>query len=243
MTQSCILDGFKRGGCDSCASHCQHRVMLEGMNGDGGRIAAANLPAKYRHLTLANSPARKDQADNYAALERYAELFTIGTEKSVYFYSISPGTGKTTTAAALANEWIVRQYIANLKKGKQPAQLLAYFLDVNNWQELYTGFTRRGIPEATAEKNSRLYYRQMENARTAPFTVLDDIGVRDASDGFRGDLHTVINHRVTNGLPTVYTSNLPIEEMADVFDARLYDRIRDNCGVIKFAGTSKRGRR
>lgn len=237
MTQSCILDGFKRGGCGTCGMHCQHRIAT------AGRIAVAGLPAKYRHLTLANSPARADQADNYAALARYAESFATGTEKSAYLWSEAPGTGKTTTAAALANEWLVRQYIAALKRGEQPAQLLAYWLDVNSWQELYTGFTRPKIPEATAEKNSRPYYRQMEYARTAPFAVLDDIGVRDASDGFRGDLHSVINYRVTNGLPTVYTSNLPIAELADVFDARLYDRIRDNCGVMHFKGASKRGRR
>lgn len=217
--------------------------MLEGVNGSGGRIAAANLPANYRNLTLANSPARKDQADNYAALERYAESFATGTDKSAYLWSESPGTGKTTTAAALANEWIVRQYIAALKKGEQPAQILAYFLEVNSWQELYTGFTRRGIPEATAEKNSRLYYKQMEYARTAPFTVFDDLGVRDVTDGFRQDLHSVVNYRVTNGLPSVYTSNLPIEELVKVFDARLYDRIRHNCGVMLFKGASKRGRR
>lgn len=120
---------------------------------------------------------------------------------------------------------------------------MAYFLDVNAWQELYTGFTRPKIPEATAEKNSRIYYRQMELAKRAPFTVFDDLGVREATDGFRQDLHSVINYRVTSGLPSVYTSNLPLAEMATVFDSRLYDRIRDNCGEIHFIGESFRGRR
>jgi len=48
---------------------------------------------------------------------------------------------------------------------------------------------------------------------------------------------------VTSGLPTVYTSNLPMSDMANVFDARLYDRIRDQCAEIHFAGESRRGRR
>lgn len=167
----------------------------------------------------------------------------LGEIKSVYLWSKEPGNGKTSTACALLNEWIARQYIGALRKGEQPAQLLAYFLDVNSWQRLYTGFTRGGIPKEIAEKNSALYYRQMAAAERAPFAVLDDIGVRADTEGFRGDLHAVINYRVTNGLPTVYTSNLPIKEMAQVFDARLYDRIRDNCGVIHFEGVSKRGRR
>ena len=243
MTQNCILADKRKGGCAECNPRCQHRIALVGLNGDGGRIAAANLPKEYRHVTLANSKARTEQAKVYTALERYADLFTEGTDKSAYLWSESPGTGKTTSAAALANEWITRQYIGALRRGEQPAQLLAYFLDVNAFQRLYTGFTRGGIPKEVAEKNSAIYYRQMAAAERAPFAVFDDIGVRSDTEGFRGDLHAVINYRVTNGMPSVYTSNLPIKEMAQIFDARLYDRIRDNCGEIHFEGTSKRGRR
>ena len=44
-------------------------------------------------------------------------------------------------------------------------------------------------------------------------------------------------------LPTVYTSNVPISDLANVFDARLADRIGDMCGVLQFSGSSKRGKR
>ena len=240
----CILDSKRKGGCGNCGPRCAHAISMHGLNGDGGRIGSANLPAEYRNITLTNSPVRASQTEIYESLDRYVATFTSGDRvKSVYMWSDSPGTGKTTTASALISEYIARTYIDSLRKGEQPPQVPAYFLDVNNWQELYTGFTRPNIPQDIAERNSRPYYRQMEKARHSPFVVLDDIGVRDASDGFRGDLHTVINYRVTNGLPTVFTSNLPIKEMAQVFDARLYDRIRDQCGVIHFKGESKRGRR
>ncbi len=241
--QACILDDKRKGGCAICPTHCAHRIAMGGLNGEGGRIGSAGLPKEYRNLTLANSPARASQPKIYESLERYAATFGGDDVKSVYLWSESPGTGKTTTASALLNEYIARTYIEALRKGEQPAQVLAYFLDVNAWQRLYTGFTRGGIPKEVAEKNSAIYYRQMTAVERAPFAVMDDIGVRSDTEGFRGDLHAVINYRVTNGLPTAYTSNLPIAEMAKVFDARLYDRIRDQCGVIHFAGTSKRGRR
>lgn len=245
----CILDDKRKGGCASCSDRCAHAIAMHGLNGEGGRVGSANLPADYRHVTLANSKAKDGQTKAYDMIAKYVATFERQFEtdadriKSLYLWSASPGTGKTTTASAILNEWIAVSYVGALKRGIQPVQSPAYFLDTNAFQELYTGFTRPNIPQDIAEANSRPYYRQMERARHAPFVVLDDIGVRDASDGFRGDLHTIINYRCANGLPTIYTSNLPIEEMAQVFDARLYDRIRDQCQAVHFGGESKRGRR
>ncbi|MOA50214.1 hypothetical protein D3C78_1732060 [compost metagenome] len=81
---------------------------------------------------------------------------------------------------------------------------------------------------------------------TAPFVVLDDIGVRDCTEPFRQDLHRIVDARLTGGFPTVYTSNIPMEELNEVFrekPARLVDRVRDMCAVVPFVGVSKRGMR
>ena len=246
MTE-CILSEYRTDKCASCTHICPHRIALHGLDGKSGRIGNAGLPADYRGITLANSPAREGQAEIYGFLRQYVETFsrTDGEPiKSLYLWSESPGTGKTTTASALISEWIARDYLGAIKRGEQPRQFSAYFLDVNAWQTEYNEFNRPRVPDNIAEPAAERYYRAMERARTAPFAVYDDIGVREkTSDAFRGDLHSIINYRVTEGKPTVYTSNLPIEEMANVFDERLYDRIRDQCGVIHFDGKSRRGRR
>lgn len=236
--QSCILDDKRKGGCASCPTHCAHRIALYGLNGSGGRIGSAGLPKEYRNLTLTNSPARVGQPKIYESLERYAATFGGDDVKSVYLWSESPGTGKTTTASALLNEYIARTYIEALRNGEQPAQVLAVFLDINELQTEYNLASMTNDEDAMKRIGARI-----KRVQQAPFAVIDDIGVRTASEAFRAYVHAVINHRVTQGAPTVYTSNLPIEEMATVFDARLYDRIRDQCGVIHFAGSSKRGRR
>jgi len=227
-----------------CNRQCSAFIAMHGYSGTGGRVANANTPADYRLLTLANSPARESQAKVYATIEKYAATFERQFEegadriKSLYLFSESPGTGKTTTAIAVLNEWMIAHYLGSLKRGTQAAQTPAYFLDVNAFQTDYNLATM-----TNDETGINAIKAVIKRAQTAPFAVIDDIGVRSASEAFRAYIHAIINYRTVNGIPTIFTSNLPIEEMAVVFDARLYDRMRDMCAVLAFSGESKRGKR
>jgi DNA replication protein DnaC len=264
---NCILSArCKIANSAQCNRTCGHFIALHGLSSNGGRLANANAPTDYKLLTLANSPARANQAQVYATVEKYVATFERMFDpeaqriKSLYLVSESPGTGKTTTAIAIMNEWIIASYLGAKKRGIQVPLVPAVFLDVNEWQTDYNNFNRPKVPDAIAEPAAKRYYNAMERAKHAPFAILDDVGVRDCTDGFRGDLHTVINYRVTNQLPSIYTSNLPIEfveteknkkipaympyDLIDVFgEKRLADRMRDMCAVLHFGGESKRGRR
>jgi DNA replication protein DnaC len=242
---NCILSSrCKLAGTADCNRSCGHFIAMHGYSTKGGRVANANTPADYRMLTLAASPARENQAKIYATLEKYTQTFDRQFEpdgnriKSLYLWSESPGTGKTTTAIAVLNEWLIAHYLGSLKRNRQAQQTAAYFLDVNTFQTDYNLATMTNDDVAMGSIKATI-----QRAQQAPFAVLDDIGVRSASEAFRSYVHAIVNYRTANGLPTIFTSNLPIEEMAVVFDARLYDRMRDMCAVLHFSGESKRGRR
>lgn len=236
---TCILDSYRRSECASDASQCVHAIAIN------GRIDAAKLPRDYRDITLTTSPVRESQAQIYSKLDEYATTFRRIYDdtdsrriKSIYLYSESPGTGKTTTAAALVNQFIITSYLGALKQGKQPPLKPAYFLDLNELQSSFNLGTQ--IRDEAALKQFR---KSIQIASQAPFVAIDDIGVRNATEAFRGHVHTIINARCANGLPTVYTSNVTIDELATIFDARLADRVRDQCAAFAFVGRSKRGRR
>lgn len=241
-----------------CKASCSHFIAMHGLTGAGGRVASAGVPADYRGVTLANSPARDSQADVYKNVYAYVTTFERQFDedsriKSLYLFSESPGTGKTTTAAAILNEWLVAHYVGSLKRKIQPLQRPAYWLDVNEFQTAYNLATM-----TNDEAGINAIKETIKRTQQAPYAVLDDIGVRSASEAFRSYVHAIINARVTAGLPTVFTSNIPLTspvklkdrlqadkpyDMTDVFDARITDRMRDQCGVLTFAGESKRGMR
>lgn len=72
---TCILNERNRKGCDNCAKTCAHRIALSGLNGQGGRIASAGVPAKYRHLTVASSPVRESEPEVYKLVDEYIKSF------------------------------------------------------------------------------------------------------------------------------------------------------------------------
>lgn len=241
----CLLaHSCKLAAAPQCNDLCEPYIAVHGYNGKGGRVGATGLPTDYRLVTLTNSPAREGQAKVYGMLERYSATFERQFDenadriKSLYLWSESPGTGKTTSAAAVMNEWIRANYLGAVKRGLQPEQQPAYFLDVNEFQTEYNLAAMTDDDEGMARIKTKIKLCQ-----SVPFLVCDDIGVRGASDAFRSYIHAIINYRATNGIPTVYTSNFALPEMARIFDDRLYDRIRDQCAEIHFGGTSKRGRR
>src|SRR5690606_20660486 len=242
--RKCILAERHKDKCASCPPTCPHYIAMYGLSGTGGRIGAANLPADYRNITLNNSPARASQSKVYGMLDAYVSTFKRQFDdnaeriKSLYLYSESPGTGKTTTAAALLNAWLVEHYLGSLKRNRQPLQQPAYFLDVNELQTKYNLATM-----TSDERELDEVKRTMRRCMDVPFLVMDDVGIRSASESFKSIVHAIINARTTGNKPTVFTSNLPIEEMRNVFDARLYDRMRDQCLEIPFIGKSFRGRR
>jgi DNA replication protein DnaC len=171
-------------------------------------------------------------------------MFTDERIKSLYLYSDASGTGKTTTACAIANSYIIANYIGSLQRGIKPLDRPALFVDANELQTLYNEFNRSKVPEYIAEPAAAKYYQTLKLAQETPFVVLDDIGVRTPTEGWRSDLHSIINARVTNQLPTVYTSNIMLAELGEIFgEKRLQDRIKDLCIQLSFIGESKRGKR
>jgi DNA replication protein DnaC len=77
---------------------------------------------------------------------------------------------------------------------------------------------------ATYRPNSPVAYDQrFENTRTTALLILDDLGTQSSTPWAMEKLYQIFNYRYNAQLPTVITSNCPLEEI----DARLRSRMVD----------------
>lgn len=135
--------------------------------------------------------------------------------KGLYIHSRIRGSGKTMLACCLLNE-VVKRYDVSVK-----------FINVLDYLEL----TKKGYSsmEDKEEKQSIL---------GASVLVLDDIGVEVSKGWVDTTLYQLINFRYSSKLPTIITSNLPLEELK--IDDRIKDRINARCIELKIPDVSIR---
>lgn len=232
----CPLAPFSKHGIDSgnCSEMCGASIAVK------ARYAAAGIPSEYQGIYMEDNPVRESQQKVYEALDKYVGTFSKPDTriKNVYLFSQASGTGKSHTAIALLNEFIRRRFLMYAKQQKQIPETIGVFLDVTAWQNEYNMASMSGDSEGMAKIAS-----DIKRLSTVEFLVFDDLAVRSVSEALGGYIHTIINARTVSGLPTVFTSNVPMEDVNQVFDKRTYDRVRDQTVQLHFGGESKRGRR
>jgi DNA replication protein DnaC len=113
-----------------------------------------------------------------------------------------PGCGKTHLAAAIAN----RQF----ELGRE-----VFFAVVPDLLDHM---------RATFSPDSEVSYDQLfETVKTTPLLILDDLGTQSSTPWAQEKLFQILNHRYTANLPTVITTNEPIQQLDQRLRARLED--------------------
>lgn len=244
-----------RGSCEhaeTCKAPCQAFIAVHGMNNKGGKQGDALIPVEFRQTTFETARCKETQSSLYRNLGKYIATFKKAflaerntkenRLKDWFFYSKETGTGKTETASMLANEFITYAYLRSIYTDDPSAFFRpVFYIDMPALQTLYLKANRGNTPKDIAEEASREYYSRLNRAKVSRFVIFDEMAIRDASEAFRTDIHDVINYRTNNDLTSIFTSNIPMKEMLDMYDKRLYDRIRKYTIEHNFVGESKRG--
>ena len=179
---------------------------------------ASMIDGAFRDATFQNFKTDQNNERNLKLCRRYAEKFELMVEKNQGLLLWGGvGTGKTYAAACIAN--------ALLRRGI-PVMM--------------TSFVRLlSVIQSRTETDEEII-RRMANAK---LVVFDDIGAeRDTGYGLE-KIYSIVDSRCRQRLPSIFTTNLTLEEMqteSDIRFARIYDRIFENCYPIQFTGVSWR---
>jgi DNA replication protein DnaC len=149
----------------------------------------------------------RGRSSDPANQERFYECCTIArafAEKPEgWLVLVGPsGCGKTHLAAAIANHCLE----------------LGYPVSFHVVPDLLDHF------RSTFGPNSAISYDELfEHVRNTPLLVLDDLGTQSSTPWAQEKLYQIINHRFNEQLPTVVTTNVPLEEL----DERLLTRLTE----------------
>lgn len=174
------------------------------------RKERALIPREYRGLLMKNFDwdiYGCDIAMQRKTVTSFLLHFTEYQKKGMglYIFSNTKGSGKTMLSCILLNE-------ASERYGVNSKFISVYdYLDVT--KKKYGG---------SAEEINRL--------KEAGLLVVDDIGAQMGKEWIDSTFYELVNFRYNGRLPTVFTSNLPIDRLD--MDERTIDRIERNTVLL-----------
>lgn len=173
---------------------------------------------KLRDARLRTFQQDSDNKKVFTLAEKYVERFDEMYEKrqGILFWG-AVGTGKSYTAACIANELLDR-YV--------PVVMTSFVKILQNIQ---------GNPE-----EEKVF---MSNLNDARLLILDDLGTERNTDYALEKVYNIIDSRYRAGKPLILTTNMTVKEMqenTDIRYKRIYDRIFEMCFPVRVAGKSWR---
>ena len=209
--------------CETCGREhsrkvCPYCVRLRLWNAGRGNIALQALFSKRLQSDLLN---------NYLSARKVQSMFDQIDGKGLYLCGPT-GSGKTVRAAILTMEWAKRRWLDNLTVEEsvrfQPVPNLLQ--DIKQTFNADSVLTEGGIITSLSE---------------VPWLVLDDLGAEKTSDWVLQTLYVIINNRYEAQVPTLFTSNHSLDELASRLGSdRIPSRIAGMCEIIELDGDDRR---
>jgi len=169
------------------------------------RRGRSGMPLEYVCCTGKSIDWSKYGSENVTPQKNIINTFVVNFEafrregRGLYFYSDTKGSGKTMIACAVANE-ILKTHDISVK-----------FTSVADYIEL-------------VKAKDDVSREQIKSLLEAGLLILDDVGAQaENKEWITTALFRLVNRRYTNHYPTIFTSNVRMEDLKT--DSRISDRI------------------
>lgn len=172
---------------------------------DGLKNNNFNCPLRFVHCKIDNFVKGKNNK-----IVDYINTITIDWNDSLFLYG-EPGTGKTHLAYGLFKKW----------RWSRPESF--------EWKAVFISAPRLFLILKDNFKKDTSQEEVINNFIGKSLLVIDDIGSEKITDFVLESWYTIIDYRYANMLPTLYTSNISIENIA----CRMGDRIASRLSAGK----------
>lgn len=176
------------------------------------------LDAKSKNVCFSTYLVNEENKKVFGIAKRYVEHFPemYKQNQGMLFWG-GVGTGKSYTAAAIANE---------LMELLHPVIMTSFVKLLKDMQ----GF----------ENDDGAYISRLNGAK---LLIIDDLGAERGTDFALEKVYDIIDSRYRSGKPAIFTTNMTVKQMKECTDIRynrIYDRIFEMCYPVKFEGLSWR---
>jgi DNA replication protein DnaC len=161
-----------------------------------------NIRKMYKNISLENSTLLKP------SMVEFGKKWCASPKKGSLFLTGTPGSGKTHFMICLLRALVEQgqEWLFFIKSGDLDRELLY----------------------AIQDKQEKFCLEKYQEAR---FLFIDDLGVEKHTDRMREQYYSLIDARVSDYLPTIYTSNLTIKEIGNALGERISSRLEDAYNV------------
>lgn len=189
-------------------------------------IKNSGLSSKYIEPINLVTPRQDKEAFDYLYNEQANIVENVKSGKSWVIMSSNVGNGKTTWAIKMLQRYLAETAIGN------GTRVSVKFVTVPDVLYILSNFRERDLPE-----NVEL----VKQLKTADLVVFDELGAGDMNKQNYSAFYAIINHRISRGKSSIYTTNYTEEELEQIIGKRLYSRTVNMSDYVEFVSGDKRG--
>lgn len=215
----CYAEAYCQKDRSACSDLCGgYRVLRALYN-------LSRIPEKYRY----NTPLKPDPADvsTFELLNEYKERVIENVEAGagLYIWGKSTGTGKTSWACKIVSHYFRKIAFDTGLENEGLYIFLPTFLE-----DLRGSYTDKD-PD---------FEQVLSMISVCKILIIDDLGAEKVTEWVGERVVSIINTRSSNGLCTIYTSNLSPEELRAKMGDRISSRVLGSSQVVEITGGDRR---
>lgn len=186
----------------------------------------SNIPISYQY-NIALTPQQKD-LEAFEYLNEFKEdiLNNVAQGRNLYIWGKNTGCGKTSWACKIMSHYFRKiAFISGLENEGLYIYLPVFLNDLRN----------------SFDNKTPDFEEELEMVYKCNLLIVDDIGAEKMTEWVRERIVSIIHTRVSNGLSTIYTSNLSPDELKEEMGDRIASRILGGSNVVEITGSDRRG--